>query len=125
MIIEDDVEFEKKFFERLNEIWIDDFDMLYLNGTDGKFNKPKPFSQSLNKVSEVYGTFAYILNARFYDECLVWLEREPYPADKIYSMFIKFFKVYKVKKPLIFHRSGVSDILGIVPKNYKHLERGK
>lgn len=99
--------------------------MIYLNGTDGVLNKPVSFNNDLNKVSEVYGTFAYILNSRFYDECLTWLKREPYPADKIYSMFIKFFKVYKVKKPLIFHRSGVSDILGIVPKNYKHLERGK
>lgn len=125
MILEDDVEFAEKFFEKLNEVWIDDFDMLYLNATDGIFMKPKEFNGNLLKVSECYGTFGYILNSRFYDEVLKWLKSESHPVDKVYSMFIQFFKVYKVKKPLVFHRRGVSDIQGVVPKNYKHLERGQ
>ena len=125
MILEDDVEFIEKFFERLNEMWIDDFDMLYLNATDGIFMKPKSFNGNLMKVEECYGTFGYILNSRFFDEVLGWLKSESKPVDKVYSMFIKFFKVYKVKKPLVFHKKGLSDIQGVVPKNYKHLERGK
>jgi hypothetical protein len=123
MILEDDVEFIEKFFDKLNEVWIDDFDMLYLNATDGIFMKPKQFNENLMKVEECYGTFGYILNSRFFDEVLVWLKSESKPVDRIYSMFIKFFKVYKVKKPLVFHRGGMSDIQGVIPKNYKHLQK--
>jgi hypothetical protein len=99
--------------------------MLYLNGTDGLQRKPKPFNEHLNKVGEVYGTFGYVLHAGFYDTCLYWLRSQDYPADKVYSMFIQFHKVYKVKAPLVFHRRGLSEIQGIVPRNYKHLERGR
>ena len=58
-----------------------------------------------------------------FDVCIEWLSREEYPADKVYSMFIQFYKVYKLRKPLVFHRNSVSDITGIIQKSYKHLER--
>jgi GR25 family glycosyltransferase involved in LPS biosynthesis len=125
LIIEDDVEFEDSFFEKLNKVWFDDFDMLYLNGTNGIIRKPKVVSQNLFSCAEIYGTFAYVMNARFYDVAIEWLEREQYPVDRVYSMFIQFYKVYKLRVPLVFHREGLSDIQGVVPKNYKHLQRGR
>lgn len=99
--------------------------MLFLNGTDGVHNKPIPFNEHLMKVNEFYGAFGYIINSRFYNEALKWLYAEQKPVDSIYSMFIQFYKVYRTKKPLIFHRSGISDIQGVIPKNYKHLEKSK
>jgi len=125
VIIEDDVEFVSEFFEKLNKVWVDDFDMLYLNGTNGIKRKPKVFNEHLLVCEEVYGTFGYVLNARFFDVAIEWLEREKYPADKVYSMFIQFYKVFKLKVPLVFHKAGLSDIQGVIPKNYKHLERGR
>ena len=125
MIIEDDVEFENSFFEKLDKVWLDDYDMMFLNGTHGVWRKPKDFNKDWFKVDELYGAFGYIVNSRFYDIIIDWLEREERPSDVIYSMFMSFFKVYKLKKPLIFHRPGMSDIMGVIPKNYKHLERGR
>lgn len=123
MIVEDDVEFANGFFEKLNRVWISDFDMLFLNGTHGVIRKPKPFDDNWLKVDELYGTFAYIIKSGFYDTALWWLKKERYPADKIYSMFMQFHRAYKLKKPIVFHKKGLSEITGIVPKYYKHLEK--
>lgn len=123
MIIEDDVDFDSSFFEKLKGVWIDDFDILYLNGTDGVHQKPKVYNENLMRVYEMWGTIGYIISSRVYDVAVKFLEENELPADKVFSMFIQFFKVYRVRKPLIFHRPGVSDIMGIVPKNYKHLEK--
>jgi GR25 family glycosyltransferase involved in LPS biosynthesis len=125
VIFEDDVELIEGFRKKLQEVMVMDFDMIYLNGTDGMIRKPKPFNQYLNKVEEMYGTFGYAIHRRFIPEAIKWLSRESYPCDKIYSMFIGLFQVFKVKSPLVFHRYGMSDIQGLVPKNYKHLERAK
>ena len=97
--------------------------MLFLNGTVGLFLKPESFNENFVKWNEGYGAFGYIVSERFYDILIDKIEKVDEPIDNIYSMFMQFFKVYKLKVPLIFHKSGVSDIMGIVPKNYKHLER--
>lgn len=97
--------------------------MLFLNGTDGVHRKPKDFNEHLLKVDEFYGAFGYIVHGRFYDTLLQWLRTQERPTDTVFSMFMQFFKVYKVRKPLIFHKPGLSDIQGIIPRNYKHLER--
>ena len=125
MIIEDDVEFEDKFFEKLDKVWLSDFDALFLNATDGIHRKPTVFNENLLKCNESYGLFGYVLNKRFFDTVIEWFEREQYPADKVFSMFMSFYKVYKLRTPLIYHLPGQSDIQGIIPKNYKHLERGR
>lgn len=123
LIIEDDVDFADGFLSRLNEVWIDDFDMLFLNGTHGNFRKPTGFNKDWLQVGELYGAFGYIVHSRFYDEILHWLKTQSKPTDSVYAMFMNLYKVYKLRKPLIFHKPGMSDIQGIVPKNYKHLEK--
>jgi len=119
-IIEDDVDFADGFFAKLK--LIQDFDMLFLNGTDGR-RKNEPFNNEWVKANEVYGAFGYIVSQRFYDKCIELLERNDRPVDSVYAMFMSAYKVYKLREPLVFHRKGVSDIMGIVPKNYKHLEK--
>lgn len=99
--------------------------MLFLNGTHGVHRKPVAFNEHWLSVSELYGAFGYIVNARFYDTILMWLKRESLPTDAVFSMFMQFHKCYKLINPIIFHRPGMSDIQGIVPKNYKHLEKNK
>jgi len=123
LICEDDIEFENKFFEKLQKVWIEDFDMLFLNGTDGLHIPPTSFNEHWLRWHEGYGAFAYIVNSRFYDIILTWLQHKR-TTDTVFSMFMQFYKVYKLKVPLVFHKPGKSDIQGIVPKNYKHLERG-
>lgn len=99
--------------------------MLFLNGTNGNFIKPKGFNEHWLQVGELYGAFGYIVNSRFYDEILHWLKTNDKPTDSVYAMFMNLYKVYKSKRPLIFHKSGMSDIQGRIPKNYKHLEKGR
>lgn len=126
MILEDDVEFEDKFFEELEKVLIADFDIIYLNGTDGFYRRPKPFTETLTSVSEMWGMFGYIIHSRIYNEAIKWLIENELPCDTVFSMYLQFYKCYKVRKPLIFHRLGMSDIQGVIPKNYKHLQkRGK
>jgi len=124
LICEDDIEFQNKFFEKLQKVWIEDFDMLFLNGTDGLRIVPESFNQNWLRWYEGYGAFAYIVNSRFYDILIEWLTNHELPTDTVFTMFMQFYKVYKLKVPLVFHKAGKSDIQGIVPKNYKHLERG-
>jgi len=125
LIIEDDVEFEDKFFEKLDKVWLNDFDMLFLNGTIGVHRKPELFNENWVRVLEMYGAFGYVVHGNFYDTVLHWLKNNDYPTDKVFSMMMGAYRFYKVKQPLVFHRSGLSDIQGIIPKNYKHLERGR
>lgn len=126
MILEDDVDFEDMFIEKLESVLINDFDIIYLNGTDGVYRRPKQFTESLMQVGEVWGMFGYVIHSRIFDEAIKWLTEIELPCDTVFSMYLQFYKCYKVRVPLVFHRSGMSDIQGVIPKNYKHLQkRGK
>jgi len=123
LIIEDDIEFEEKFFEELEKVLINDFDIIYLNGTDGFYRRPKPYTATLKSVGEMWGMFGYVIHSRIYDEAIKWLTENDLPCDTVFSMYLQFYKCYKVVKPLVFHRAGMSDIQRGIPKNYKHLQR--
>lgn len=126
MIFEDDFAIKPDFDSKLKELLDNmpkDFDMLFLNGTYGKFNKPVPFNKYLSKIGELYGTFAYIVNGKFYDVAIDALNRfkNELNTDYIYSRLMPDYKVFRAVKPIAFHHAGYSYRAEREEKNYKHL----
>lgn len=128
LIIEDDIRLKDEFDVLLNntikqapEGW----DMIFLNGTFGNFNKPVRMNDTFWRVYEMYGAFGYVVNARCYDTVIEALNNycETMGTDYIYSLLMKSLKVYRLARPIIFHLPGFSYRCENVPKGYKHLER--
>lgn len=128
LIIEDDVRFKDDFDVLLNnaiENAPKDWDIIFLNGTFGNFNKPVKFDNNFWRVYEMYGAFGYVVNSKCYDEVINTLHRysETMSADYIYSLLMKSLNIYRVAKPIIFHLPGYSYRAENTPKCYKHLEK--
>lgn len=110
--------FKKKLKKVISEL--PDWDALWLNGTETE--KGIDYSESLNRVRKIWGTFGYIVNSSFYDVLIEGFEKERKSADYYLTSIQKKYNVFSVKKPLVKHRKGISDIAGIVVERYKHLE---
>lgn len=126
MIFEDDFAIKPDFDLRLKELLSNtpvNYDMVFLNGTYGKFNKPTAFNKHLARIGELYGTFAYLVNDKFYDVAIDALSsfKNDLNTDYIYSRLMPDYNVYRAVKPIAFHHGGYSYRAEREEKNYKHL----
>lgn len=129
LVLEDDVEFPAGFDEALDNLLDNcpEFDMLFLHGTYGRFNKPVVYNEHLMRVRELYGAFAYIVHSRFYKRLIEELEKQKglMGTDYVFCMMMKKAEVYRALKPLVFHKEGYSYRTERRETMYKHLERKK
>lgn len=92
MILEDDVFFNTDIIQKLKNIYIPEFDLLYLGGITSKkkvFNNGWSYSNGTN----IMGAYAYILSASIYDVVLNELEKLNEYVDFFYLKIIQ--KKYK------------------------------
>lgn len=128
MIFEDDARLPWDFDEKLKELFRfvpEDFDMVFLNGTYGRHQKPVIFNEKLMRIKEMYGAFAYIVNGKYYGALIAALNyyKEKLSTDYIYSMLFPKCKAFRAIQPIAFHAPGYSYRANGIPKGYKHLEK--
>lgn len=83
MILEDDVFFQNNLLDILHNIYVPDYDMLYLGGIMSKkkyFNENWAYSNKTN----IIGAYAYILSSNIYDIILKELEKLEEYVDFFY-----------------------------------------
>jgi len=127
LIFDDDAELCDNFKQEL-ETAISElpkhWDFLRLHKTTSGTPKIESYSENLNQVYGGNGTYGYVVNSRFYDSILQWQEhnfRKPSKQDigyiKTYDVILAEYMhtapFYETKKPLVFHRDGHSDRMGM------------
>jgi len=127
LILEDDVVFADDFDNKLKQLlkYVPDFDMLFLNGTLGNFQKAAKENDFIYRVYEMYGAFAYLIKRKFYSTVISELEinKGVKSTDEVYSGLMMSNKIYRAVQPLVFHKRGWSDRTEVIEKGYKHLEK--
>ncbi len=78
MVLEDDIEFTEDFVNKLKEIKIPKFDLLYLGGPVLEY---KLFTESWGKHKEIMGTYGYIVKSDLYDELINIIGKFKYTID--------------------------------------------
>lgn len=127
LILEDDIRLADGFDSKLEEAlkWVPEFDMLFLNGTLGKHQKPEKINECIYKVLEMYGAFGYIVHQRFYQTLINELEinKGMLSTDAVYCKLMTSANIFRLVHPIVFHRPGFSDRTERIEKGYKHLEK--
>lgn len=127
LIFDDDAELCDNFKQELEKVMSElpkHWDFLRLHKTTSGQPLSKDYSDNLNQVFGGNGTYGYVVNSRFYDDLLRWQEtefRKPSEQDKgfiktydvILQEMMKTYSFFEVKTPLIFHRDGFSDRMGM------------
>lgn len=125
MIFDDDAELCDDFDNELNKAMSElpeDWTMLRLHISTTGTPKKESFSEHLNRVYGGTGTYGYILNSKYYDTILSYLEanyRKPSTVDKghiktydvILQEMMNDLPFFETKKRLVYHRDGYSDRL--------------
>jgi GR25 family glycosyltransferase involved in LPS biosynthesis len=91
MILEDDVFFSDNFINIISNIYVPDYDMLYLGGI---ISKKKIFFNEWSKYNKIMGAYGYILKSNLFDIILNELKNLTEYIDIFYMNFIQ--KKYKI-----------------------------
>ena len=127
LIFDDDAELCDNFKAELETAMSElpnDWSVLRLHKTTTGTPKIENYSTNLNRVYGGNGTYGYVVNHTFYDELLaaqIDNFRKPSKQDigyiKTYDIILQeimyLYKFYETKTPLVFHRDGYSDRMGI------------
>lgn len=127
LIFDDDAELCDNFKQELEKVMSElpaNWDFLRLHKTTSGTPKIESYSDNLNQVYGGNGTYGYVVNSRFYDDLLRWQNDEFRKPSKQDIGFIKTYDVilqemmntysfFEVKTPLVFHRDGYSDRMGM------------
>jgi len=115
LVFEDDCIIPGDFEQALNYLSADfpkDWDIVYLGGNPRiKFEST---FLGLDKVHEVYGTFAYIITPEFAQTILNRMQMNafsPWKVDVVYSRFLPYASAYICSPPMVLHNNATqSDI---------------
>lgn len=130
LIFDDDAELCDNFKEELEKVMTElplGWCILRLHKTTSGTPNKEDYSPNLFQVYGGNGTYGYIVNSRYYDSILQWQEHNFRKPSKQDIGFIKTYDVilaeymhtapfYETKTPLVFHRDGFSDRMGIEMK---------
>ncbi len=78
MILEDDIEFPDDFIEKINNINVPEFNILYLGGP---IKESKLFIDGWGIHNEIMGTYGYILDSKIFKDVLNAFSELKYSAD--------------------------------------------
>jgi hypothetical protein len=81
MILEDDITFDKDFFEKINKTKVPKYDMLYLGGLSRSL---KIYFENWATAKDIMGTYGYILNKRMYKTVVIGMIQSNIYADTYY-----------------------------------------
>ncbi len=92
MILEDDIIFNDNFINKINNIILPEYDILYIGGITDEL---KFFPEGWGKSLEIMGAYAYIVKSHMYDVILDLVASKKYCIDVAFNEFIiKKYNVY-------------------------------
>jgi hypothetical protein len=84
----------------------EDWDVLYLNGTEHRVSGG--YTANLKRVKGMWGCFGYILHSRAYDRLITGLNETTKAIDSWLVDEAPAMNFYRTAQPLIFHLVGYS-----------------
>lgn len=86
MVLEDDIDFDDDFINKINKIMVPKFDFLYLGGPILEY---KLFTESWGKHKEIMGTYGYIVKSELYDDLIKIISKFKYTIDITLIEFVQ------------------------------------
>ena len=93
LILEDDIIIDKDFFDKIYNIKVPEYDMLYFGGVTKYL---KMYYENISSATAVMGTYAYILNYKMYNRVVIGMKQKLMYADAYYAEEIQKKKDYKI-----------------------------
>ena len=118
MVMEDDIEVDEDFNEKLEIIMgqlPEDWDLLYLGGWN--VGEKKTYSDLLDIAERVLTTHAFIVKNKFFDIIIQGLSVRDWKVDVLLSDVLTKGKCYIANPKIAYQREGFSDIENKITNN--------
>lgn len=123
VVMEDDVEFDKEFKEKIDHYVAqlpEDWDLFYMGGWNVS-KEIKKYSENLNVAEDIYTTHAYIIRDKFIPVLLEVIYARRYKIDVVFCDALKKGKCFIANPVLTWQKQGYSDITRTINTN-NHLK---
>lgn len=118
MVMEDDIEVDKNFNEKLDNIMSqlpEDWDLLYLGGWN--VGEKNSYSVLLDVAEKVYTTHSFIVKNKFFDIIIETLNSRDWKVDVLLSEALPKGKCFISNPTIAWQREGFSDIENKITNN--------
>jgi len=118
MVMEDDIEVDENFNEKLENIMIqlpEDWDLLYLGGWN--VGEKNSYSDLLDVAEKVYTTHAFIVKNKFFNTIIDSINSRDWKVDVLLSESLPKGKCFISNPTIAWQREGFSDIENKITNN--------